>query len=201
MTDDKRDDFWCRDHKGRAFTYEEYMELVRDFHGFPAPGLMIGGPMVELARSSLGEGVLFDAVCETRSCLPDAVQLLTLCSLGNGWLRVMDSGRFALTLYDKASGAGVRVSLDPSRLEDYPAVKTWFFKLKPKKEQDDRALYGEIRKAGQALFKTRRVKVAPEFLTKHKLGAVAICPGCGEPYPSKHGGSCLHCQGEAYYKE
>lgn len=39
--------------------------------------------MVEMAKARIPEGTLFEAVVETRKCLPDAVQLLTLCSAGN----------------------------------------------------------------------------------------------------------------------
>ena len=85
-------------------THEEFMEEARAFHGYPAPGLIIGGYMVELAKRHMPEGVLYDAVSETAHCLPDAVQLLTPCTFGNGWLRVLPFGIYAVTLYDKATG-------------------------------------------------------------------------------------------------
>jgi hypothetical protein len=34
-------------------THDEFMEVARNFHGYPAPGLIIGGYMVELARQGL----------------------------------------------------------------------------------------------------------------------------------------------------
>ena len=80
--------------------------------------------------------ILFDAVCETRNCLPDAIQLLTPCTIGNGWLKVVNVGRFALSLYDKYEGEGVRVFLDPVKVADWPEINNWYLKLKPKKEQD-----------------------------------------------------------------
>ena len=51
-------------------THEEFMEEARAFHGYPAPGLIIGGYMVELAKRHMPEGVLYDAVSETAHCLP-----------------------------------------------------------------------------------------------------------------------------------
>lgn len=51
------------------------MEVARKFHGYPAPGLIIGAYMVELAKSHMPGGVLYDAVSETSYCLPDAIQL------------------------------------------------------------------------------------------------------------------------------
>ena len=59
------------------YGFEDYLGLVKAFHGNVAPGLVIGGFMVDLAQRRLPAGVLFDAICETRNCLPDAVQLLT----------------------------------------------------------------------------------------------------------------------------
>ena len=94
-------DGWCRDHRGRRFSYDQALELIRGFHGHLAPGLVIGVKMVSLAMARLPRDLIFDAFCETRSCLPDAVQLLTPCTIGNGWLRIVDLGRFAVALYDK----------------------------------------------------------------------------------------------------
>ena len=63
-----------------SYTFQEFKRLAENFHGYAAPGLLIGGYMVEMAKARIPEGTLFEAVVETRKCLPDAVQLLTLCS-------------------------------------------------------------------------------------------------------------------------
>ena len=55
-----------------AYSYEEYVHLVKAFHGRLDPGLIAGGFMVDLALKSLPQGESFGAVCETPSCLPDA---------------------------------------------------------------------------------------------------------------------------------
>lgn len=106
-----------------TYSYEEYLQLVKSFHGTLAPGLLIGGFMVDLAMKHLPEGELFDAVCETPVCLPDAVQILTPCTIGNGWLSIVPFGKFAVTLYEKYSGKGVRVFLDTKKLEVWPEVR------------------------------------------------------------------------------
>lgn len=93
-------------------TFEEFKTMAERFHGYAAPGLLLGGYMVALAQRHLPEGTLFEAISETRKCLPDAVQLLSLCSMGNNWVKVRDMGRYAVTLYDKYTGRGVRVSVD-----------------------------------------------------------------------------------------
>jgi formylmethanofuran dehydrogenase subunit E len=126
----------------RSYTFEEFVERVHVFHGFAAPGVLIGGFMVDLAYQHLPQEGLFDAISETPKCLPDAVQLLTPCTVGNGWLTVINLGRYAITLYDKSNGQGVRVFLDPAKIEAWSEIKGWFFKLKTKKEQDDQ-LHGK----------------------------------------------------------
>lgn len=192
-------DSWCRDGSGRRFTYDQALDLIRGFHGHPAPGLVIGVKMVSLALARLPRDVIFDAICETRSCLPDAVQLLTPCTIGNGWLQIVDLGRFALALYDKTEGSGVRVCIDPAKLQNWPEFYGWLYKRKPKQEQDAGRLQAEIRAAGEQVLAVRTVRVQPRFLGKHSKGQIAICPACGEPYPLSAGGICKGCQGEAPY--
>jgi formylmethanofuran dehydrogenase subunit E len=40
--------------------------------------------MVDLARELIGIDTEADAIVETRHCLPDAIQLFTPCTVGNG---------------------------------------------------------------------------------------------------------------------
>ncbi len=140
-------------------TYDEYIEMIKAFHGHVAPGMVLGGFMVDLAYQNLPQGEYFDAICETRTCLPDAIQILTPCTVGNGWLRIVDLGRFALTLFEKYTGNGVRVYTDSQKIDDWPEVRTFFFKLKPKKEQDFEALIGEIKLAHSSIFGVQKVMV------------------------------------------
>jgi len=182
-----------------SYSYEEYVRVVESFHGSLAPGLLIGGFMVDLALKKLPDGEFFDAICETEICLPDAVQLLTPCTIGNGWLRVLDFGRFAVTLYEKTSGEGVRVYLDIEKLKAWDEVNSWYRKLKKKQEQDYQLLLSQIKEAGYGMLSIQRVRVEPEKLRRQKLGAATICPGCGEAYPVKHGDRCKACQGESPY--
>jgi hypothetical protein len=39
------------------YSYEEYLSAVKSFHGYAAPGLMLGGFMVDLALSHMPEGM------------------------------------------------------------------------------------------------------------------------------------------------
>jgi len=64
-----------------TYSYKEYIHLVKSFHGNLAPGLIIGGFMVDLAMKNLPPGEFYDAICETTVCLPDSIQLLTPCTV------------------------------------------------------------------------------------------------------------------------
>ncbi|MBP1733987.1 MAG: formylmethanofuran dehydrogenase subunit region [Deltaproteobacteria bacterium] len=187
--------------KIKYYTFEEFVEVVRSFHGFEAVGVLIGGFMVDEAYRHLPQGRLFDALCETPKCLPDAVQLLTPCTLGNGWLSVVNVGRYALTLYDKETGVGVRVFIDPAKLEQWPEIRAWFFKLKTKKEQDLARLLYEAKTAGASICGTQLVKVPHRLRDKKHRGQFAICPQCKESYPFDDGLVCLACSGEEMYEQ
>jgi len=182
-----------------SFNIEDYLHRVKSFHGHVAPGVVIGGFMVHLARTKMPEGVLFDAISETPACVPDAIQMLTPCTIGNGWLKIINLGRFALSLYDKHHGNGFRVFLDPVKLEKWPEIKAWFFKLKTKKEQSHEEILSQIRKAGVEICGVCPVQIKPEFLKKRDKGKIAVCPSCAEAYPSRDGSICLACRGNSPY--
>lgn len=181
------------------YSYDEYIRLVKSFHGTLAPGLLIGGFMIDLAMKNLPKGALYDAVCETSSCLPDAVQILTPCTIGNGWLSIVPFGKFAVTLYEKYSGKGVRVFLNTQKLEAWLEVRDWYLKKKKKRDQDSDLLMAQIKAAGHSLLGIQQVLVAPEKIRRKKMGPVDICPVCGEAYPTRDGERCRSCQGDAPY--
>lgn len=175
-------------------SWPDFIEQVKLFHGYAAPGVLLGGIMVELARKRLPEGTLFDALAETYSCLPDAVQMLTACTIGNGWLKVLDNGRYALTLYDKYTGAGVRVAVRSDNLQNYPTLHDWLLNLVDKKDQDENQLREEIRTGGAKICAIEAIQVDKNFLGKVRKGRVVPCPICREPYPLRDGAICLGCQ-------
>lgn len=181
---------------------DEYMRIAKEFHGSVAPGLLIGGFMVDYALRNLPQGEFFDAIAETRACLPDAVQLLTPCSTGNGWLKVMDFSRFAVCLYEKTTGEGVRVFVESSKLEQWPEIKTWFYNLKPKKEQDSRLLISQIIDAGAELFGLKKITIRPEYLSGHAHGGrIVNCASCGEAFKTNGETHCPACRSGGPYGE
>lgn len=181
------------------YTFEEFKQKAKEFHGYPAPGLLIGGYMVEAAKARLPEGTLFEAMVESGKCLPDAVQLLTLCSAGNNWMKIKLLGRYAVSLYDKYTGEGFRVAIDQDKLEAWPEIKGWFMKLKPKAEQDTDKLFAEIEAAGDTICSIRPVTIDRKYLGHGHMSAIDVCPVCAEAYPTSDGPICRGCQGEAPY--
>ena len=181
------------------YTHEEYVQLATNFHGYPAPGIIVGGYMVATAKSRLAPDILFDAISETSWCLPDAVQILTPCTAGNGWLQILDLAIFAVSLYDKTNGIGVRVSLDGEKVRQYGEIAAWFLKLREKKDQDSDLLASQIRQAGASICSVENVRVHEDFLKKRSKGSVGPCPGCGAVYPLNHGSKCGLCQGQSPY--
>lgn len=180
--------------------YERLLERVRAFHGYAAPGVVIGCMMVEAAKNALPEGILYDALVETGWCLPDAVQMLTPCTFGNGWMRVRNFGIYAVSLFNKRNGQGVRVRIDPAKLGSWPHIRTWLLKEKTKHDQDTPALMDEIRRAGVSVCEISAVQVKPEVVEKRSKGAIATCPLCGDAYPASHGKLCRPCRGETPFE-
>ena len=181
------------------YTFDEFIEAAGRFHGYAAPGLVLGGFMVHEAKSHIPEGVLFDAISETAWCLPDAVQMLTPCTVGNGWLRIFNLGLYAVSLFNKFTGQGVRVAVETELLGPYPTIREWLFKLKPKKEQDSDRLREEIRMAGATICSVREIALRPEYMGGRGKGAISACPSCGQAYPARDGSVCRSCRGESPY--
>lgn len=179
-----------------TYSYQEYLHLVKSFHGKLVPGLIIGGFIVDLAIKYLPEGEYFNAICETYVCLPDAVQILTPCTIGNGWLSIVPFDKFAITLYEKGTGKGVRVYMDTKKIGNWPVVRDWYMK---KNEQKQESLLSIIKEAGHGLLGIQNVQVEPEKFKRKKMSPVVVCPICSEVYPMRHGDKCLNCQGNSPY--
>lgn len=175
-------------------------DLLKDathFHGRLAPGLYLGFFMIEKAKNLLGEVEMFDAVVETVKCLPDSVQLMTPCTVGNGWLKVFDYGNFALTLYDKKTKEGVRVWVDLKKIPSGTVFYKWFTRKQEEKDCDVETVLAEIKQLGDSLFSFSRVVVK---LEKKKHLPLTTCKKCEELFPDENSvdGLCLNCQGKGY---
>jgi formylmethanofuran dehydrogenase subunit E len=183
------------------YRFEEFIEKVKAFHGSIAPGIVAGGIMVDIAKTNLPEGEFFDVICESQHCLPDAVQLLTQCTIGNRWLKIVDTSRYSLTFFNKYTGEGIRVFLDARKLQAWPAIRAWFLKEKPKKDQDQHQILDEFNRAGTDIYSTAKVMVKPSYIASpgKKRSGISLCPSCGEAYRRDLGETCPACRGEGPY--
>jgi len=181
-------------------TFEEFIEMASLFHNYAAPGLLIGGYMVAEAQRYMPEGTLYEAISETSWCLPDAIQMMTPCTVGNGWMRVMNFGLYAMSLYDKFTREGVRVWLDLEKISHDSEIRTWFLKTKAKPDQDSELLRHQIGVAGADILSVEKITLNRSLLVKRNKGKISVCSMCGEAYPSAHGPICRSCRGESPYE-
>lgn len=176
----------------------ECLQMIEAFHGWQAPGLVLGMYMVDLAKELVGAEVEADAVVETRHCLPDAVQLFTPCTVGNGWLKIVDWDQYALTLYDRRQKGGYRVWFDLQKAERFPRLYQWFMRQVPKQELPLEELLPVILAAGRQVLSSRAV-VMTDLYRRCKKNGINICPSCGEAFAARQGERCAACRGEGYF--
>jgi formylmethanofuran dehydrogenase subunit E len=185
----------------------EYLKECIAFHSFPAPGLLIGAFMVDYALELLGArtGEKLYAVCETHKCVPDALQVIAHATYGNNRLRIVDIGKFAMTVNRASDGEqteGSRVFVDSRKLSRYPAIHAWFTNsLEFDKKTMNNKLFDEIFSAGREILSSERVRLRIERKKKWKS---VTCPRCGEMVPDYSVGDdglCAACGPMCYYEK
>lgn len=175
------------------------LRMIENFHGWKAPGLVLGLFMVDWAIDLIGEDIEADAIVETRHCLPDAIQLFTPCTIGNGWLKILDWDKFALSLYDRRTKNGFRVWVDLGRMQRYPKLYKWYLRLIPKKELPLDVLLSIILEAGRHVLSAQAITMT-HFYDRVKKTEINVCPVCGEAFAAAQGSICLACRGHGYYE-
>ena len=178
---------------------EDCLRLVEDFHGCRSPGIVLGLFMVDRARILIGPAVEADVIAETRHCLPDAVQLFTPCTVGNGWLKIVDRDCFALTFFDRHSRRGYRVWLDLEKARAFPNLYNWYLRRVSKQDLPLETLLATIVEARGAALSSVPVTLT-RFYARDKKDRIAVCPGCGEAYRGDPAQLCDHCRGDGYWR-
>ena len=178
---------------------EDCLHTIEQFHNWKAPGLVLGLFMVDWALEQIGPDVEADAIVESRHCLPDAVQLFTPCTVGNGWLKVLDWDKFALSLYDRRKLNGCRVWFNLEKARKYPDLFNWYMRLVPKGDLPLEVLLEVIFDAKRSVLSSRSIRMINSF-ERIKKGEIAVCSGCGEAYPVSQGPQCTACRGGAYFE-
>ena len=191
--------------------FDRIAEDVFRFHRKRAPGIFIGIAMVDCALDELGPvKEKLNAYAETQACLSDVLQIMTGCTTGNRYLRVLkDLGRYAVTLFDRADGRGIRVSVDLGRLdpEKSPETCKFFHRQRdqavqaggPAREASGEKIMEEFRRLGRGMFRIQKVRI--KDFGKPPMLAAVVCPKCQESYLKRNEKhiSCDYCQGETEY--
>lgn len=179
----------------------DFIIQMEEFHGYRSPGMLLGGFMVEAALERLGPTPYLNIVSESVVCLPDAVQLLTPCTIGNGFLQLLDWGKFALTAYDRINLSGLRVGLDLDRIEGYPLIRQWFDRTARAGEKPPfEAFAAEVQAACGEVIVCQAVRMH-RALKGDQPVPTNRCAGCGESYARHWGDRCPACSGAAYCRE
>ena len=180
--------------------FEQFVYDMEDFHGARAPGIIVGALMLDTALEMVPESPDLVVAVETVTCLPDAVQVLTACTIGNGRLKVYDWGKFALCAYNRETMQGVRTWVAADAVARWPLINDWF---NPAQRKGDSPTFDDLVpvffQARSELIAVREVRIVGEDhgFKKKKTG---ICEKCGESYNLRCGPICSACQGLAYYE-
>jgi formylmethanofuran dehydrogenase subunit E len=162
--------------------------------------------MVDYALELLGttpDEKLF-AVSETPKCLPDAPQVIAHSTTGNGRLKVIPIGRFALTMNrvsDGPTAEGFRVYVDMEKIRQFPIIDKWFANSPTfNKHTMGTDLQEQIFRAGRNILSYEKVSVPVKL--KESWQPVK-CPSCGETVPDYLvvDGKCGACGPMKYYEK
>jgi len=187
-------------HSVCGMDLKNYLIEMEEFHGGRSPGMLVGAVLLDAAMAKMKNTRELGVVAETINCLPDAVQLLTPCTVGNGWLRIFNWSKFAITAYDRMNFKGVRAWLVAEAIPDWPAVHQWFNRPDPLKGMPPFDELAESFLAGRhALVDTSETLILDNKLTDDRPKETGLCPDCRESYPLSWGDRCPACQGMAYY--
>jgi len=185
-------------------TFQEYLALAGK-DGLPRSGIILGVRMALLGLRELGledsQQIHDDliVVVETDRCLPDAMELVTGCRLGNRKLKLRDMGKMAATLLEVPNARAVRVAAreaaNQRALEMFPDL-------------DKEAALGKAYciLSDDELFARKwvHVAIAPEDIPNFRTSRVP-CALCGESIAfgkqilQGERTLCRSCAGDSYF--
>jgi formylmethanofuran dehydrogenase subunit E len=176
--------------------FEYFVNKVNDFHGHICTGIVLGTRMSLAALRYLAvdpHGKKKNLICyaEIDRCMTDAVMIVTGCSAGRRTLKLVDYGKFAMTLINQDTGKAIRVTVnDYHRSEDMEETKRTIMAI-----PDPRLL------SFKDVYVTIPENDLPGFPRK-----TATCSVCGEQImdgrDTEHNGAvlCKGCANGTYYR-
>ncbi len=178
------------------YTREEFFDAIKEFRGDLAPGVILSGIMVELALERLEKGTDLLAMAEYSVDIPDAIQLLTKCTVGNGKLIIHETGKYALTLFDRKTGKGIRSFVDSKNLEKFPLLNKWIMHEARISRDEMPDLIDSIISDYDSIISVMKVVVSEDIYEDiGEEDSFIMCPLCFEPMAAKYGDKCAFCKG------
>ena len=140
--------------------HEEYKKAGQ-LHGHYCPGLAIGVRAAVEGRTALGEGSL-SVLVERSACWLDGFSLIG-ATIGNGKLKIHDTGKPAFSIYNSDTGKALRLVL----------------KTAPQGLSRDEMTDWLLTAPFEEVFSSGKVKYPfPEY---KPAGPEVLCSNCGEP--------------------
>ena len=112
---------------------------------------------------------------------------------------MVDHTKCAVSLFDRETMKGVRVQLDPGRLDRHPVVRDWYFRRlshEVPKRQRYAPVLEQILTLGRDLLSYEWVKIIGP--PKDMTSPVMPCEQCGELFVARDGSICRSCRGDRY---
>ena len=172
--------------------FDYFVKKMNTFHGHVCTGIVLGTRMSLAAMRYLdvdprGENKNLIVYTEIDRCMTDAVMITTGCTLGRRSLKLVDYGKFAMTLINQGTGRAVRATVieNFSRKEDMEETKRIIAAIPDErliKLQDVQVIIPKYDMPGFPL-KTAVCSVCGEQIMDGRdmdRKGVVLCRGCAE---------------------
>ena len=171
------------------------LEKAVEFHGHLCPPIVFGVRASELGleklRAERPEDEEIVAVIENDSCMGDAIQSVSGCTLGKGNLILKNYGKMAVAFINRANGESIRLIVKEKVIEDlmnsdFGRAKReghlpWVEMMKMAKEVSQQMM--EL--SDDELFDTKKVQIEPP--RPARIFRSVKCSVCEEYFGEKFG--------------
>jgi formylmethanofuran dehydrogenase subunit E len=166
------------------------LKEIGDFRRAVEPGIAYGIKMIFGVKNYLKikdfKKVNLLVIAETSRCLPDAIQFLCGCTIGNRRLVIKDVGKMAATFIDRDANRSVRVTISPKFQKQDVKHSKKLIKLKEKLDfeeiesirlQDSQEIL-EI--PNTELLRIQEVEITEPLSEIFLPSGILLCEKCGE---------------------
>lgn len=169
---------------------ENTLKEIASFRRGAEPGVAYGIRMVLGAKDFLKISDLKKAdlyvIAETSRCLPDAIEFLTGCTIGNGRLIIKDHSKMAASFVNLSAKKAVRATITPKFQMQDIARSSKIVGMREKRKfkevarhRAQRAL--EIMKTpNEVLFRMQEIELTEPILAAGLPTRIVFCEKCGE---------------------